>query len=287
MPIAMYSMEKFDYDHKQKPVIEGIQFVMHLEIRSGQEQNVKSGKKVRIDKLVFERGFAPSRERAQAYVMSGSVFADERKIEKPGTKVAENAEIRIKGIDRSYVSRGGLKLEKALDAFGLAVADRVAMDVGASTGGFTDCLLRHGASYVFAIDVGYGQLAWKLVSDARVKNLEKTNFRHMEFSQIGRFVDLIVVDVSFISLKKILDRCLTFLVPGGHVVALVKPQFEAGRGGVEKRGLVGKESVRAETVASVRRHAESIGYAAIGSEVSPIPGKKSGNVEYFLLLRKK
>ena len=243
-------------------------------------------KKVRIDKLLFDRGLAPSRERAQAYVMSGNVLADERKVEKPGTKVAENVDIRIKGVVSPYVSRGGLKLERALDAFGLSVDRWVAMDIGASTGGFTDCLLQRGVSRVFAVDVGKGQLAWKLATDRRVQNLERTNFRHMEFSKIGTCVDLITIDVSFISLTKILGRCRMFLAPGGFVIALVKPQFEAGKGRVEKRGVISRESFRTEAVESVCRFGESVGYTVENIEASPIPGKKSGNREYFLLLRR-
>ena len=244
-------------------------------------------KKERIDKLLCDRGLAPSRERARAYIMAGTVLADERKIEKPGTQIAENAIVRIKGIDHPYVSRGGLKLEKALDAFGFSVAHLVAMDIGASTGGFTDCLLQRGASYVFAVDVGSGQLARKLILDTRVKNLEKTNFRYLEFSKIDTFVDLIVIDVSFISLTKILHRCLSFLVSEGYVIALIKPQFEAGKNNIERRGVVRKESIHMEVITSMHQHAESIGYAVENVVKCPIRGKKSRNTEYFILLRKR
>ncbi len=244
-------------------------------------------KKVRIDKLLFEKGLAPSRERAQSYIMSGNVLANEQKIEKPGIRVFDDVVIRVKGFDQPYVSRGGLKLEKALDAFNIPVNHLIAMDVGASTGGFTDCLLQRGASYVYAIDVGYGQLAWKLVSDTRVKNMERTNFRHMSFSKIGTYVDLIVIDVSFISLTKILEHCLLFLIKGGVLIALIKPQFEAGKENIEKRGVVVKHGVRAKVIESIRCFAEKVGFAVEKIEDSPIQGKKSGNMEYLILLRKR
>ena len=218
--------------------------------------------------------------------MSGIVLVDERKIEKSGTKVFEEADIRIKGFDQPYVSRGGLKLEKALEAFQISVKNVLVMDIGASTGGFTDCLLQKGASYVFAIDVGTSQLAWKLKTNPRVKNLEKTNFRYMPFSKIGSFVDLIVIDVSFISLTKILNHCLSFLISGGKLIALIKPQFEAGKEKIEKRGLVNNKSVHTEVIISVQRYAESVGFKVENFEVSPIQGKKSGNQEYLIYLRK-
>ena len=238
--------------------------------------------KERIDKLVYEKGLAPSRERAQSYIMAGRVLVDQNKIEKPGQKVSVEAEIRILGLDQPYVSRGGVKLAKALELFDIPVKFRVAMDVGASTGGFTDCLLQHKAAYVFAIDSGYNQLSWQLVTNPQVKNLEKTNFRHLVFSEIGTFVDIIVIDVSFISLKKILGNCPKFLIKGGHLIALVKPQFEAGRERVKKGGLVSDPSVHKEIIQSIKKYAVSVGFQLDKAIASPIIGKKSGNQEYLI-----
>ncbi len=242
--------------------------------------------KRRIDKLLFEKGLANSRERARSYIMAGRVLVNENRIDKPGIKVDINAEIRIRGLDQPYVSRGGLKLEKALRDFGIDARNRLAMDVGASTGGFTDCLLQHGASYVFAVDVGYGQLAWKLAGDHRVKNLEKRNFRYLTLSDIGTFVDLIVIDVSFISLTKILENCFGFLVSGGNMVALIKPQFEAGRRNVGKGGVVTNPGIQENVVASIKDHAQSLGFEPQRVDISPLKGKKSGNREFLLHLIK-
>ncbi|MCP4757553.1 MAG: TlyA family RNA methyltransferase [Proteobacteria bacterium] len=243
-------------------------------------------RKTRIDKLLFERGLASSRERAQAYLMAGKVLVDERRIDKPGTKVDPEARIRLKGVDHPYVSRGGLKLEKAIGDFGIEVRNRIAMDIGASTGGFTDCLLQHGAVFVFAVDVGYGQLAWKLATDSRVKNLEKSNFRYLVLSDIGTFVDLIVVDVSFISLTKVLENCYDFLITGGNLVALIKPQFEAGRKNVRKGGLVSDLDIQQQVVESVEDYSRTLGFIPQEVDVSPIQGKKSGNREFLLHLLK-
>ncbi|MCG8338433.1 MAG: TlyA family RNA methyltransferase [Proteobacteria bacterium] len=243
-------------------------------------------KKDRIDKLIFERGFAPSRERAQAYIMAGKVLVGTQKIDKPGQKFPVNCEIRILGEDQPYVSRGGLKLAKAIQQFNIEVKNRVAMDIGASTGGFTDCLLQNQASFVFAVDSGTNQLDWKLISNSRVKNMEKCNFRHLTMADIGTHVDLAVIDVSFISLTKILGNCYRFLVKGGQVIALIKPQFEAGRDQVKKGGLVNDTEIHHEVVETIKRHAESIGFACKALDKSPIQGKKSGNREFLIHLEK-
>ncbi|MCP4296704.1 MAG: TlyA family RNA methyltransferase [Proteobacteria bacterium] len=242
--------------------------------------------KIRIDKLLFERGLAPSRERAQAYIMAGKVLVDERIIDKPGTKVEEGNKVRVKGVDQPFVGRGGLKMQKALYSFQINVRNKVVMDVGASTGGFTDCLLQNGASYVFAIDVGQGQLDWQLVSDKRVLNVEKTHFSHLPFERIGTFVDLIVIDVSFISLKKIFPNCMNFLKKGGDLIALIKPQFEAGRDKIEKKGIVSDSNIHTEVINSTKEFAQSLGFVAKGVELSPIQGKKSGNREFLIHLVK-
>ena len=244
-------------------------------------------KKKRLDKLLFEKGLAPSRERAQAYIMSGNVLVNETPITKSGTKVDITANIRIKGMDQPFVGRGGLKLEKAIEHYLLTVKNKIAMDIGASTGGFTDCMLKNGASFVYAIDVGTNQLAWELIKHPKVKNLEKTNFRHMPFDRVGTYVDLIVIDVSFISLTKILDNCLNFLKFGGDLIALIKPQFEAGKDNVSKGGIVADTQVKSDIIHSIKDYAKSIGFK-IGGEVipSPIQGKKSGNQEFLIHLTK-
>jgi len=242
--------------------------------------------KSRLDKVLVSRNLVPSRERAQAHIIAGNVLVNDRCIDKPGSLVANDAEIRLRGADHPYVSRGGLKLEKALEAFNIDVRNRIAMDVGASTGGFTDCLLKHGAAFVYAIDVGYSQLDWKLMTNDRVRNLEKTNFRYLSMLEIGTFVDFVAIDVSFISLTKILTNCLTFLCSGGQVVALIKPQFEAGRRHIGKGGVVVDSEVRSRTVDEVSRHAESLSFSVKQVGLSPIQGKKSGNIEYLMHLEK-
>ena len=242
--------------------------------------------KIRIDKLLFERGLAPSRERAQAFILAGKVLVNEQKVEKAGYKFLENAEIRIIGVDQPFVSRGGLKLAKAIKVFEIDVMHKLVMDIGASTGGFTDCLLQGGAAFVFAVDSGFNQLDWKLSGDRRVKNLEKTNFRHLHFSSVGTFVDLIVIDVSFISLKKILVNCPGFLMKGGDIIALIKPQFEAGKARIQKGGLVKDPSVHQEVIQSIKDYAETLGLKTIATDFSPIQGKKSGNQEFLIHLQK-
>lgn len=242
--------------------------------------------KERIDKLLFERGLAPSRERAQAYIMAGKVLVNEEKVEKPGHKIPINSCIRILGEDQPFVSRGGLKLAGALQTFNLDVKNLIAMDVGASTGGFTDCLIQNGVSFVFAIDSGTNQLDWRLAKHPKVKSLEKCNFRHLEMASIGTFVDLIVIDVSFISLEKILGNCKTFLVRGGKIIALIKPQFEAGKELVQKGGVVNDERLHQSIIQKISTFADSIGLKTIQFDDSPISGKKSGNKEFLIHLQK-
>lgn len=242
--------------------------------------------KSRLDKLLVAQGLAPSREKAQAYIIAGNVLVDERKIEKPGCLLTSDVTIRLTGMEHPYVSRGGLKLEKALAEFNIDVQNRIVMDIGSSTGGFTDCLLQHGATYIYAIDVGYGQLDWKLVTDKRVKSMEKTNFRYLTMADVGSFVDFITIDVSFISLTKILQNCLNFLVTGGDLVALIKPQFEAGKKNIRKGGVVKDPKVRSHVIESITQHAESLAYKVQQIVLSPIQGKKSGNQEYLMHLSK-
>ncbi|MGK0289376.1 MAG: 23S rRNA (cytidine1920-2'-O)/16S rRNA (cytidine1409-2'-O)-methyltransferase [bacterium] len=243
-------------------------------------------KKVRIDKLLFEKGLAPSRERAQAYLLAGKVFVNDRQVDKPGTLILPDSDIRVKGEDHPYVSRGGLKLEHALKEFHIPVKHSIAMDVGASTGGFTDCLLQNGSNFVFAVDVGHSQLSWKLISDSRVKNLEKTNFRYLKLEQIGTFVDLIVIDASFISLNKILKNTPQFLTKGGHLVALIKPQFEAGKDALQKGGVVRDQNLHQQIIQSVKDEALTLNFQVCATCDSPIQGKKKKNQEFFIHLMK-
>jgi len=239
--------------------------------------------RVRIDRLLVERGLAASRERARRLVMTGDVLVGDRPITKPGAEVPADAEVRLRTADSPYVSRGGEKLAGALDAFGLEVRDLVAFDVGASTGGFTDCLLQRGARRVIALDVGYGQLAWKLRHDPRVVVIERTNARHLTPAMLPEAPDLAVVDVSFISLATVLPAVAGVLAPRGTIVALVKPQFEVGRGRVGKGGVVRDPAQRAEAVAGVRTAAERLGFAVRGEAESVLSGPK-GNREVFIWL---
>ena len=242
--------------------------------------------KKRVDVLLFERGFAPSRERAQAFIMAGKVLIDEQKIEKPGHKVFEDCNVRVIGEDQPFVSRGGLKLEKAIKSFNIDVKHKIVMDIGASTGGFTDCLLNYGASYIFAVDSGVNQLDWKLVNDKRVKNLEKTNFRYLTMADVGTFTALIVIDVSFISLEKILPNCWNFLKQEGTLVALVKPQFEAGRENIKKGGIVDDPKIHSQVIEAIKKFSTDIGFKVLNLIPSPIQGKKSHNKEFLLYLLK-
>ncbi len=239
--------------------------------------------KQRLDKLMVERGLVSSRERAQALIMAGQVVVGDHAVSKAGQQISIDSEIRIKGEQLPYVSRGGLKLKKALDYFGVDAQGLVAIDVGASTGGFTDCLLQSGTSKVFAVDVGYGQLAWKLQQDPRVVSMEKTNIRYLEPQQLGQVPDIAVIDASFISLSKILPAVINLIRPGGTILALIKPQFEVGRGEVGKGGIVRDQNARDKAVDAVRINAEGLGLVVSGVCESPITGA-DGNVEYLIRL---
>lgn len=240
--------------------------------------------KERADKLLFDRGMTVSRERAKALIMAGQVVAGDHLVEKPGQMLAVAIELRIKD-DLPFVSRGGLKIQKALDQFSIDVTGLTVMDVGASTGGFTDCLLQRGASRVFAVDVGYGQLAWKLQQDERVLSFEKTNIRYLEPDCLPSIPDMAVIDASFISLEKVLPNTLRLIKADGLVVALVKPQFEVGRGEVGKGGVVRDPEKHAEVLESVCALARSLALEVVGVTESPITGPK-GNREFLIYLRK-
>jgi 23S rRNA (cytidine1920-2'-O)/16S rRNA (cytidine1409-2'-O)-methyltransferase len=241
--------------------------------------------KERLDKLLVDRGLAGSRERARAMIMAGQVVVSEHRADKAGMQVPLDADIRVKGEDIPFVSRGGVKLAKALDEFSIDVAGQVAVDVGASTGGFTDCLLQRGAARVYAVDVGYGQLAWKLRNDPRVVNLEKTNIRSLTPERIGEAADLAVIDASFISLLKVLPPTLPLLKATAAIVALIKPQFEAGREHVGKGGVVRDPEVHRRVVEEISLFCADSGLAVAGVVESPITGPK-GNREFLIYLRK-
>jgi len=239
--------------------------------------------KERVDKLLVERGLAPSRERARALILAGQVYAGERQIAKAGETLDAEAELRIKGEDIPFVSRGGLKLEHAVKTFELEpmIRDAVCVDIGASTGGFTDCLLQHGASRVYAVDVGYGQLAWKLRNDPRVVSIERQNIRHLPPDAIPERAQLATVDVSFISLTLVLPR-IAELAP--NIVALVKPQFEVGKGEVGKGGVVREPEKRAAAVEKVAAFVRAQGWRTCGTTESPIEGP-AGNHEFLLFIK--
>lgn len=240
--------------------------------------------KMRLDVLLAQMGNFDSREKARAVIMSGLVYVDGQKADKAGLLVSADANIEVRGGGISYVSRGGLKLEKALDEFGISLDGCVAMDVGASTGGFTDCMLQRGAKKVYAVDVGYGQLAWQLRIDERVVVMERTNIRYIDKSGI-ELIDFASIDVSFISLRLVLPIVWDMIAPGGSVICLVKPQFEAGREKVGKKGVVRDKKVHLEVLESIVRFAESSGYPTIALTFSPIKGPE-GNIEYLLMLQK-
>ena len=243
-----------------------------------------SGKK-RLDVLLTERGLQESRQRAQAVIMSGEVFVNGQRVDKPGTAVAEDAQIEIRGGTLAYVSRGGLKLEKAMATFPIDLHGAVCADIGASTGGFTDCMLQNGAEKVYAVDVGYGQLAWKLRSDPRVVCLERTNARYLTHEQVPDELDFASVDVSFISLKLILPPLNGLLKDGGHAACLVKPQFEAGREKVGKKGVVRDPDVHLEVLEHFLDYAKESDFTVLGLTYSPIRGPE-GNIEYLGYLEK-
>ncbi len=241
--------------------------------------------KTRLDIAVFERGLAPSREKAKALIMAGIVYVNNQKSDKAGREVKDDDVIEVRGSTLKYVSRGGLKLEKAMECFPITLDDKICMDVGASTGGFTDCMLMNGAKKVYSVDVGYGQLAWKLRTDERVVNLERTNFRYATREQIPDEIDFSSVDVSFISLKHILPNLSMLLSKNGSAVCLIKPQFEAGREKVGKKGVVSDLSTHLEVVEKVISLALENGFSVKGLEFSPIKGPE-GNIEYLIYLVK-
>ena len=241
--------------------------------------------KKRIDVLLFEKGLAPSREKAKTMIMAGIVYVNNQKFDKPGDTVDEDAQIEVRGSTLKYVSRGGLKLEKAMQLFPITLDGKVCMDVGASTGGFTDCMLQNGASRVYSVDVGYGQLAWQLRQDPRVVNLERTNARYLTREQVPEEIEFFSVDVSFISLKIILPAVRPLLKDGGEAVCLIKPQFEAGREKVGKKGVVRDKKVHEEVVKTICDFALENGYSVLGLTFSPVKGPE-GNIEYLVYLRK-
>ena len=228
--------------------------------------------KERLDVLRVNRGLAPSREKAKAMIMEGNVFVENQREDKAGSSFDVNANIEIKGNTLKYVSRGGLKLEKAMTHFGIELTDKICMDIGASTGGFTDCVLQNGAKKVYAVDVGYGQFAWKLRQDERVVCMEKTNIRYVTPEDIADRLDFASVDVSFISLTKVLEPARNLLQDDGEMVCLIKPQFEAGREKVGKKGVVREKSVHEEVICKVIDYAVSIGFVVLNLEYSPIKG---------------
>ena len=238
----------------------------------------------RLDLLLIERGIVQSRERAKARIMAGQVLVDGKKIDKPGTGVNFESEIRLLGEDLPFVSRGGLKLAGAIEDFNLKFNHKTVLDVGASTGGFTDCALKHGAVKVFAVDVGYGQLAWKLRQDPRVVNMERTNARYLSPEDLGENVDTATIDVAFISLKKILPSVFTLIKPDGEIIALIKPQFEAGRERVGKKGVVKDPEVHKEVIQDIFKFTAEQGWFMTALSASPIKGPE-GNIEFLSYLQ--
>lgn len=241
--------------------------------------------KERLDILLVNRGLAPSREKAKAMIMEGNVFVENEREDKAGSMFDTEAAIEIKGNTLKYVSRGGLKLEKAMTHFGITLKDKICMDIGASTGGFTDCMLQNGAAKVYAVDVGYGQFAWKLRQDPRVVCMEKTNIRYVTPEDIEDALDFASVDVSFISLTKVLGPARALLKDGGEMVCLIKPQFEAGREKVGKKGVVREKCVHEEVIVKVIDFAIQQGFFVKNLEYSPIKGPE-GNIEYLVYIRK-
>ena len=241
--------------------------------------------KQRLDVYLTEHGLAPSRERARAVIMAGLVFVDGQKADKAGQPVSGKESIEVRGGSQKYVSRGGLKLEKALTAFEIGLTGKVCMDVGASTGGFTDCMLQNGAGKVYAVDVGYGQLAWSLRNDSRVVNIERTNIRYIDEALIEEPIDFISIDVSFISLKLVIPAAVKFLKDDGGMVALIKPQFEAGCGQVGKKGVVREPEIHKQVIENVIEFCKNENLRVCGLDFSPIRGPE-GNIEYLLYLRK-
>lgn len=242
-------------------------------------------KKIRLDQLVFDLGLAESRERAKTTVMSGLVFVNGQRADKPGMQVSPDVNVEVKGTALPYVSRGGLKLEKALKVFPIDVNGKVCIDCGASTGGFTDVLLKNGAAKVYSVDVGYGQLAWSLRNDERVVNMERTNIRYISSEQIPEPLDICVMDLSFISVKLVLPAVCALLKDDAQLVCLIKPQFEAGREEVGKKGVVRDKAVHLSVIESVLSFAPTVGMTVMGLDFSPIKGPE-GNREYLCYMKK-
>ncbi|MCI7085457.1 MAG: TlyA family RNA methyltransferase [bacterium] len=241
--------------------------------------------KKRLDVLLVEKNLAPSREKAKAVIMAGLVYADNQKADKCGTTYDENVKLEVRGPALKYVSRGGLKLEKAMKSFSLDLKDKITMDIGASTGGFTDCMLQNGAKKVYSVDVGYGQLAWKLRCDPRVVNLERTNMRKVTREQIPDVIDFFSIDVSFISIKLLLPVARELLSDSARAVCLIKPQFEAGRENVGKKGVVRDKNVHISVVKDIYDFCLNNGYSVLGLDYSPIKGPE-GNIEYLIYIKK-
>ncbi len=241
--------------------------------------------KIRLDNLILKKGITESREKAKALIMAGQIYIDNQKCDKAGQMVdPEKVNVELRGETLKYVSRGGLKLEKAMMQFPITLSDKVCMDIGASTGGFTDCMLQNGAKKVFAVDVGYGQFAWKLRQDPRVVNMERTNIRYVEREQIGEDIDFASIDVSFISLRLVLPVAKKLLSPNGEIVALIKPQFEAGREQVGKKGVVKDSGVHFSVIRNIVDFACENGFSVEGLEFSPIKGPE-GNIEYLMYIK--
>ena len=243
------------------------------------------GKKERLDKLMVQRGLVPSREKAQAIIMAGMVRVDGQLARKPGQMVKEDVKIEVLGNPIPYVSRGGVKLEAALDRFSVPVEGKICMDVGASTGGFTDCLLQRGAERVYAVDVGWGQLHWKLRNDPRVVVLERRNIRYLPKEEIPEGIDLATIDTSFISLKLVIPAVLKFLKEQAEIIALIKPQFEVGKGEVERGGVVKDPRKHEKVIREIREFVQSLGLSPQGVMESPLLGPK-GNREFFIYIKK-
>ena len=241
--------------------------------------------KKRLDVYLTEQGLCETRQKAQAHIMAGEVFVNGQKADKPGWMLKDSDKVELRGEKLPFVSRGGLKLQKAMGEFDITLADKICMDVGASTGGFTDCMLQCGASHVYSIDVGYGQLAWKLRTDSRVTNLERTNIRYLTKEQMPDLIDFTSIDVSFISLGLVLPVVYQFLRAGGQCVALIKPQFEAGKENVGKKGVVRDPSVHAQVINKVLQLAQELHFTVKGITFSPVKGPE-GNIEYLLYLQK-
>ena len=242
-------------------------------------------RKDRVDRVLVERGVVPSRERARALIMAGKVTVNGKRIDKPGIQINGDARLRLQEGDSPYVSRGGQKMEGALKAFAVDPKGMLVMDVGASTGGFSDCVLQRGAKKVYAVDVGYGQLAWKLQKDPRVVNLERTNIRYLQREKIQEEIDLILIDTSFISIEKFLPHVLGFLKKGGAILSLIKPQFEVGKGDVGKGGVVRDKALHEKVINRISVLCQGLGLTILGVTESPLLGPK-GNKEFFIYLKK-